>query len=242
MQSCSPLSTAICPLFVLRASWFEGPHFQPSIDLPLLFFNQSAAEQVALQSAQVYSQQHPVRTILNGNDYSFATRGRLFWIRCIEATIVHDQLQPPQTLSTEFSHQQQAYCIMARHVIGGTGNPNSRRGTEHRQGCVVVASNKAAAQRHLQSTLSSEHEIVVLPIVEMNVAVTSTDDQWYVNILQAWPDAKAWVPLNHERPERCSDASRKREGSLGQGENSLIHHTMEADWEAQPTKKRAIYE
>ena len=91
-----------------------------------------------------------------GSSYGFLACGCLFWVRCLKATIVTAATSPPPISASYHLQQQQqqqqqggrggggdkgegetmvicgtqAYAILTEGVIGGTGNRNSRRGTE----------------------------------------------------------------------------------------------------------------
>jgi hypothetical protein len=202
------------PLFIVQKSWFDGPRCESSKDLPLLFVNRNMAEQVAGQSAHAYARQEPVRTVLSGGaDYAFAARGILSWVRCVEANVadaplaiaMNTILKQPFSITTSSItlNSPQAYCAVTCHVIGGTGNPNSRRGSERRENCVAIAHTEAFAVGHLQRP-SLETQIQVLPVINDDSIVNS--DSLY-RILQAWPDAHHWVLS----PQHGQDLDKKRE-------------------------------
>ena len=72
-----------------------------------------------------------------GSSYGFLSFGCLFWVRCLRTTIV--TAKAPQHnnpfLNTWNNNSDgvcatEAYAILTEGIIGGTGNRNSRRGTE----------------------------------------------------------------------------------------------------------------
>ncbi|GKY96465.1 hypothetical protein MPSEU_000606500 [Mayamaea pseudoterrestris] len=214
-------TTRTVSLFIVGKSWFDGPRFEASKDLPLLFANRALADNVASQSAHAYARQEPVRTIplkSNGEEveYAFSTRGKLFWVRRVNALVIK-QLPTGQSFSNASTQAHaladlQAYCIINYQVIGGTGNPNSRRGSEHREGCVVLArvDSSSLAVSHLQKQASSESEIQVVPIVSGQPALDGIQDPY--SLLRAWSDAHEWVPP----PLQQHNLNKKREYLTGE--------------------------
>jgi hypothetical protein len=213
----TPPEAATVSVFIVQKCWFDGPQFRPSMDLPIVFVHLSVAEQVASQSAHVYSQHEPVRTIRNGNEYSFATRGSLFWVRSAEALVA-------DLVESSSSEALAAYCMVRQYIIGGTGNPNSRRGSEHKQGCIVLATAESKAMDLLRPVaISPLTHLQRLPIVHHKQIDTSTG-----LLLQTWPDAHLWA-------FDSQDAGRKRELLDHESVDSLLGAVSD-----QYSKKRAM--
>jgi hypothetical protein len=217
-------STSTAQLFIVQKCWFDGPRIQPSLDLPILFSQRSHAEAVAARSAHAYSRGEPVRTILLDHDgYAFATTGQLFWVRNVEG-MVADTTKSPSNL--------RAFCVLNRFVVGGTGNPNSRRGSERRQGCVVIANGEASAHS-LLGEISPGSKVQVLPISE-GAGVLSQ----YDSILQFWPDACDWLVFSIDALDR------KRGAVAGDNQQYMIGCELKtltmADMETSSRKRRVL--
>lgn len=255
---------ATVPLYIVQKSWFDGPHFEPSIDLPLLFVHRTAAELVATQSAhalcrhfnqkQVPEASLPsvVRTVLStGGDYAFATCGKLFCVRAVEAALVYDDSQ--KTIKeglpwTSMAPLLQAFCVLTNHVVGGTGNPNSRRGSEQKQHCVVLASKErlALSSGHLHvphNGSESIGRITRLPVVHEDrskLMIPAEGDQPLHRILQAWPDASNWIQLQESK--RLAHDNRKR--NINSGNDFLLVNQgstiSEHDKDPGSNKKRTL--
>ena len=106
---------------------------------------------------------HPPTT--NGghpsSSHAFQTCGKLFWVRALKASIVPAVATSQSagltypvhapTLATATSNSGfpfgSAEVIFTSNIIGGTGNPNSRRGSEIPEGRVVVSADPSWANR-----------------------------------------------------------------------------------------------
>lgn len=152
-------------LFVLQKCWFSGPHHEPSVDCLRLFTSRREAEEAGFHSAHEFANRSiftaastnktvvaSVKTILlppsargaNSSSYAFQTCGKLFWVRALQATVVS-----PGAFSfgnSTFPYAS-AQAVVTKGIIGGTGNPNSRRGAEVSQGRVFVSMDNSQANR-----------------------------------------------------------------------------------------------
>ena len=145
------------------------------------------------------------------SSHAFQTCGKLFWVRSLKATVVPHHvgtnqsagLTYPVTASTladaSFSKAAEgnnsipyssAEVILTQNVIGGTGNPNSRRGTEISEGRVILCSdashaNRCAVQLAQQLHFQFQHNphfqisVVQVPIGKAHLGQNETD--WPVN-------------------------------------------------------------
>ena len=114
---------------MVQKCWFDGPHVEPAVDYKALFTNKTQAEKTAYQSAHAHAAQHHsvVRTLLMQSGYAFSAAGKLFWVRCVYAT---PSRSDSLTSIPEIPCHGGAQVILTNGVIGGTGNANSRRGSE----------------------------------------------------------------------------------------------------------------
>mmetsp|Transcript_21413 Transcript_21413/g.50993 ORF Transcript_21413/g.50993 Transcript_21413/m.50993 type:complete len:317 (-) Transcript_21413:273-1223(-) len=127
-------------LYVVQKCWHSGPTQHVPVDMLRLFHTQREAEEAAYHSAAAYHEAHAkpgrggaVKTLLlpsypshnpQGSSYGFLACGGLFWVRAVRATVV-----VAGGGGNGICHSA-AYAILTEGVIGGTGNRNSRRGTE----------------------------------------------------------------------------------------------------------------
>uniref|UniRef100_A0A7S0XJI4 Uncharacterized protein n=1 Tax=Pseudo-nitzschia delicatissima TaxID=44447 RepID=A0A7S0XJI4_9STRA len=139
-------------LYVVQKCWHSGPKQHVPVDMLRLFHSQREAEQGAYHSALAFHKVHSkpnssasVKTLLlpsypahnpQGSSYGFLACGALFWVRALRMTIV--------AASSGVCHSA-AYAILTEGVIGGTGNRNSRRGTETCDGRVFGGDATARA-------------------------------------------------------------------------------------------------
>mmetsp|Transcript_3770 Transcript_3770/g.5000 ORF Transcript_3770/g.5000 Transcript_3770/m.5000 type:complete len:287 (+) Transcript_3770:190-1050(+) len=143
--------------FIVQKCWFDGPNVQPSQDYLALFSTRASAEQVASQSAHLHAaQRHSVvRTILlpttsssytTTTSYAFSAAGELFWVRSVFVNVDHCDVDATASAvdATNSTKQDGAHVILVGQVIGGTGNRNSRRGSEAQTGAVFVGPNSHA--------------------------------------------------------------------------------------------------
>lgn len=151
------------------------------MDLMRLFVNQRDAEEAAYHSSHAWCRYHrpeaepQVKTLLlpsypiqsnAGSSYGFIAHGSLFWVRSLTPTIL-------ATGKNRF--HQDSYVVVTEGVIGGTGNRNSRRGTEVPVGRVFLGGEQARSMalqtcHNLMTQLNKDHlrpistSIVSLPI------------------------------------------------------------------------------
>lgn len=149
-------------MFLVQKCWFDGPKIQPPQDFLAIFPNRSHAEQVASASAYMHAAacQAVVRTILLPSGYAFSAGGDLFWIRSVYVNLDHDVLNPGSG-----AHYRGAHAIANRGVIGGTGNVNSRRGSEVQTGVVFVGSDShsRALQVIMRDNIPAKSQVIYLP-------------------------------------------------------------------------------
>jgi hypothetical protein len=108
------------------------------------------------------------------SSYAFQTGGKLFWVRSVMATVIPPPppmfMSPPMMMMV-MSHQNptdmgttsttidKAEVVFVEGIIGGTGNPNSRRGSEASEGHVFVSATNfmAHAKRCAVDVLTKLH-------------------------------------------------------------------------------------
>eukprot|EP00529_Nitzschia_sp_RCC80_P029631 CAMPEP_0113487416 /NCGR_PEP_ID=MMETSP0014_2-20120614/25498_1 /TAXON_ID=2857 /ORGANISM="Nitzschia sp." /LENGTH=319 /DNA_ID=CAMNT_0000381113 /DNA_START=177 /DNA_END=1136 /DNA_ORIENTATION=- /assembly_acc=CAM_ASM_000159 len=153
-------------MYIVQRCWHSGPQQYQPLDYRRLFHTQREAEEAAYHSAHAWmkAKNHgsgggtaAIKTLLlpsypshnpQGSSYGFIAKGTLFWVRaCVATIVVTDSSSSsnggvvPRTgtspgLAPAICHTQ-AYAILTEGVIGvGTGNRNSRRGTEISEGRV----------------------------------------------------------------------------------------------------------
>lgn len=200
-----------CDLYVVQKCWYSGPHVSPTVDYLRLLPVLSDAEQVAYQSAHTYAAgRSPVRTIQlpagqnAASTYGFVSNGVLFWVRRIQAMVSANA-----SVSTVVDS---AHCILTNGVIGGTGNLNSRRGSEDVTGRVFVgpAGYAWALQQTASGQVPKGSTCQWVPIGKPNVE----------NITAEWPDRNTWgVPITstgQALQQRHGQAKRVTDPKLGQ--------------------------
>lgn len=208
--------------YIVQRCWFEGPHVAPPVDCLTLFRNQNQAEICAVQSAHLYAQnnkQAVVRTLLLPTGYACSAAGKLFWVRRV---IVDLEMGGAG-----------AHCILKNGIIGGTGNANSRRGSEAETNCVFVgADSHAKAQRAMEEQWQPDANAVIswLPIGS------------YSDMMQGWPDFHSNENIVDQEPlllskrqtledqQQCHynhSASRPAKRLCGVQRNSFTPTTME---------------
>jgi hypothetical protein len=211
------LTTTTQDFFVVQRCWFDGPHVNPPIDfLRLLTLPQ--AEAVALQSAHAYAalRQAVVRTILvppssqRGSAYAYAAAGNLFWVRKVVATVATQSARVPSNpRNTDATRADpptalppSIHAVLTKGVIGGTGNVNSRRGSEVETGRVFVGPSSVVSQWALHTAQSLRHlpdtyVTSLLPgLPEASYPYTEMAPSESV-LLQGWPDLATWYPAGH---------------------------------------------
>ena len=188
-------------VYVVQRTWFDGPRPISTIDFcGGLCATQAMAESIAHASSHaLIGQDGIVRTLLlpasasSPSSYAFVTScGSLFWVRGVQM----DMRSSPRiggcgttSRNCPLPDVRTATVILTQGIIGGTGNPSSRRGSERRTGCVFADS--LVAQTFLQQlpmnlkTISSLRQIPILMTSSMQ------HPTWEYSFLQqgwrAWP-------------------------------------------------------
>jgi hypothetical protein len=193
-------------VYVVQKCWHSGPMSNDessAVDYLRLLPNRTCAEEVAMRSAHAYAQAGGpstatttlVQTILlpNGGGYGFVTRGRLFWTRTVAAMIVSEQSssnsQPPGHYTTG---SVVAHALLSNGVIGGTGNLHSRRGTEAKDGCVLIGPPALASQwaisKAKQQRAGSASSNGFVTWVPFGPPPPAADSAFW----KEWPDLDRW--------------------------------------------------
>lgn len=202
--------------FVIQSCWFSGPTTNSAADAPADYLRlldvQQDAEEIACLSAHAFSKSRecgsgksvsgasaaatdsPVRTIVLPNDdstrsggYAFFGSGKIFWVRRVQAVVVDSG-------NSTFTA---AHAVVTEHVIGGTGNRNSRRGAEQNTGRIFCgaggASGHAAAvaAQPLQQHALQQGAGVSVRVTWLPVGKPRMDNYEY---LQEWPNRHLWRP------------------------------------------------
>ena len=172
--------TTMVDLYVVQKCWFAGTHVPPSVDYRRLLPCATNAEQVAYQSAHLYANGKPVRTIQlqkNGAGYGFLASGMLFWVRHIRAISTNGQSQIGE-----------AHGIVQDGILGG--NPHARRTAPSWDDtvapfCFVGPHSSHAAARCLQQQPpgGAARQVQWFP-----VGPPATLEQ----LRQEWPDHAHW--------------------------------------------------
>lgn len=186
-------------LFVVQRCWHSGPQQYQSLDLHRLFWSQRDAEEGAYHSAHAWCRYHnpqaepQVKTLLlpsypahnkSGSSYGFIAQGSLFWVRSLVATMVGGNNNSPV-----FAPSQEAYAVITEGVIGGTGNRNSRRGTEVSHGRVFIGHAESARIKaletchHVMAQLGSHHISTNVAVVPIGKPTEYTSGEF----LKDWP-------------------------------------------------------
>jgi hypothetical protein len=152
-------------LYAVQRCWHSGPRQFPPVDYRRLFRSQRDAEEVAFHSAGAWATTHggpagpnSVKTLLlpsypkhnqnpQGSSYGFIAYGALFWVRALQATVTTVGRYHNRAIC-----HTEVYAVLTEGVIGGTGNLNSRRGTEVWEGRVFGgdASSRLVAMEALR--------------------------------------------------------------------------------------------
>jgi hypothetical protein len=198
--------------FVVQKCWYSGPSDDVPTDYLRLLTTQQTAEEIACLSAHAFNtssgsngntdspsnnktQNAPVRTIVlpQGQGYAFLAAGKIFWVRRLQALIV----------SAMNTGNVSAHAVVTEHVIGGTGNRNSRRGQEVATGRVFVgdggASGQAAmvaAQQLSQQGAQGTMRVTWLPIGMPDENASNSNSHAH---LQEWPDRHLWVQQHRQQ-------------------------------------------
>jgi hypothetical protein len=190
--------------FVVQRCWNDGPHVEPPLDYMALFPLQRQAEETAYQSAHVHAANHQavVRTLLLPTGYAFSAAGKLFWVRRVYAP-------------THYDAATGAHVILTKGVIGGTGNTNSRRGSELTHNRVFVgldSSTKAMQVLMHEKALPPQTMISWIPMGPIAVLM------------------QGWVAQRHDIVEMAmmEDATAKRAAMDGQSQQHFHYHATSA--------------
>ena len=234
-------------LYVVQKCWHSGPKQHVPVDMLRLFHSQREAEQAAYHSAlafrDVQTQSHQtnsgVKTLLlpsypahnpQGSSYGFLACGALFWVRALRMTIV-----AAANNEASVCHSA-AYAILTEGVIGGTGNRNSRRGTETCDGRVFggdatarAMANEAVARVRYNLTNPSLR-------VETQMVPVGKPVEWLSSGAFAgdWPvQAELWT--NHSNSNNNTlpfGATPKRQMGLDQGSSwgNSVTSNMDEDF------------
>lgn len=180
-------------LYVVQRCWHSGPKQHVPIDLLRLFHTQREAEEAAYHSAKAFHQMNAtrassstsssVKTLMlpsypahnpQGSSYGFLACGGLFWVRALRATVVTSNNNNGNNNNNNNTAvcNSMAYAILTEGVIGGTGNRNSRRGTEVCDGRVfggdatarVIAMEAVARVKANLTNASLQVEAKTLPV------------------------------------------------------------------------------
>ncbi|MGK3761244.1 MAG: hypothetical protein ACI8RD_013562 [Bacillariaceae sp.] len=168
-----------------------------------------------------------------GSSYGFLSFGCLFWVRCLRTTIVTARTQHNNPFLNTWNENSdgvcasEAYAILTESIIGGTGNRNSRRGTEICDGRVfggdaLAYSIAKEAIATVKANLTNFHlqvELKTLPIGKPTEFSYTTGD-----FLNDWPKE---VIL--ERPSSCSLSNNSMNSMMTDNDGNLTT----------PTNKRA---
>mmetsp|Transcript_751 Transcript_751/g.1371 ORF Transcript_751/g.1371 Transcript_751/m.1371 type:complete len:330 (+) Transcript_751:296-1285(+) len=202
-------------LYVVQRCWHSGPQQYQPLDYLRLFQTQRDAEEAAYHSAHAWSKhvhngrEVAIKTLLlpsypahnghQGSSYGFVASGTLFWVRALKATMVtarhHNQMMALCGDPNSNICHSQVYAILTEGVIGGTGNRNSRRGTEISEGRVFggdASSHKAAmetmahVQAGLEKQLGSHH---YFPHVQVKTLPVGKPHEYASgSFLRDWPE------------------------------------------------------
>ncbi|KAG7345098.1 hypothetical protein IV203_032629 [Nitzschia inconspicua] len=192
-------------LYVVQRCWHSGPQQYEPLDFLRLFHTQRDAEEAAYHSAHAWSKHiHngrdvPIKTLLlpsypdhnpQGSSYGFIASGTLFWVRALKATMVsarhHNRVFDDRN---NYCHSA-AYAIVTEGVIGGTGNRNSRRGTEVCEGRVFGgdASSHKWAMEALQQVKAGFQAQGYSRTVEVKLLAIGKPDEYSSGVfLKDWP-------------------------------------------------------
>ncbi|KAL7558630.1 hypothetical protein ACA910_019461 [Epithemia clementina (nom. ined.)] len=150
-------------MYLVQKCWFDGPNVQPPQDYLALFPSRAQAEEVASRTAYIHAGQCQavVRTILLPSGYAFSAGGDLFWIRSVVVDVSNS--------NNAVASYKGAHAISNRGVVGGTGNVNSRRGSEIQTGVVFVGSDSYSRARQVltHGGVPTNSQITFLPFAPL---------------------------------------------------------------------------
>eukprot|EP00522_Entomoneis_paludosa_P004925 CAMPEP_0172469186 /NCGR_PEP_ID=MMETSP1065-20121228/63120_1 /TAXON_ID=265537 /ORGANISM="Amphiprora paludosa, Strain CCMP125" /LENGTH=233 /DNA_ID=CAMNT_0013226783 /DNA_START=64 /DNA_END=765 /DNA_ORIENTATION=+ len=176
------MERALREYFLVQRCWFDGPIISPPQDYQALFTQRGEAEEIASHSAQLHAANHQavVRTILLPSGYAFSAAGNLFWVRSVWVNA-----DVEQTYGEHFDLSFGAHAICNGNVIGGTGNPNSRRGSEATTGVVFVGPSSHAMALHVlqHGGVPANSKITWIPFAPLSNPL----DGWTGDIIKEQP-------------------------------------------------------
>ena len=197
---------------------------------------------------------HPPSTIGGhpSSSHAFQTCGKLFWVRSLKASIVPAVATsqsagltypvPAPTLACAATSNSSfpftsAEVILTENIIGGTGNPNSRRGSEIAEGRVVVSTdpshaNRRAVEAARQLHLSMAHN----PHVTMSVLCVPIGKAHLGQNTHDWPEAPSVVNGHYYHQQQWNNNNN----------TSMImddaHAMVKRDWGEQQQQQQHSYE
>jgi signal peptidase I len=219
--------------FVVQKCWYSGPSDDVPTDYLRLLTTQQHAEEIACLSAHAFNSSSsgnsptnntnenknaPVRTIVlpDGGGYAFLAAGKIFWVRRLQSSIVSTGHNANNVFNVTNSLMT-AHAVVTEHVIGGTGNRNSRRGQEVATGRVFVgdggASGQAAMVAAQQLTrvvggAQGTMRVTWLPIGMPDENASNSNSHAH---LQEWPDRHLWV--QQHRQQYAAELQQKQQES-----------------------------
>jgi hypothetical protein len=218
MTNLSPLSSknsSTTYLYVVQRCWHSGPQQYQPLDFLRLFHTQQDAEEAAYHSAHAWSRQvqhgrndFPIKTLLlpsypahnpQGSSYGFIACGTLFWVRALKATLItarhHNRMfdiNNNNDSNDQSCCHSAVYAVVTEGVIGGTGNHNSRRGTEVCEGRVFggdASSHKWAVEvlQTVQAGFQAQGDF--MKNVEIKLLSVGKPEDYYSTdaFLKDWP-------------------------------------------------------
>lgn len=205
-------------LYAVQRYRHSGPRHYAPMDMLRLFHNQREAEEAAYHSAKAFyeatntgantntnSSSSSIKTLLlpsslpsnnpQGSSFGFLASGGLFWVRALRATIITTGVEiethpvsESQSNSQSHSHNRPFYAIMTEGVIGGTGNPNSRRGMEIGDGrvfggdataCAIAMGAVARVQQQVNCETTARTNRLRVEAKVVPVGKPPNADRWY---------------------------------------------------------------
>jgi hypothetical protein len=235
-------------LFVVQRCWHSGPQQYQPLDYLRLFWSQRDAEEAAYHSAHAWARHHhkigevSVKTLLlpsypahnqSGTSYGFISHGCLFWVRSLMASVVVNSMSNLRNIY----HNNEGFAVVTEGVIGGTGNRNSRRGTETPTGRVFVGPHTLrftavqVCHRVTESLQTCQSYVATMPIGKPGDYVSG-------NFLKDWPpqvlQPNLLLSSSSTQNKRESHWIAETENTSSSNEGMLV----ECPFEAPPVAKR----